>query len=97
MKQIWKFPLTPGELNVIEVPFDAEILSVGCPSIKNRLVESDYPVVWVLGTPTMNRRKMRFKVIGTGWDFDDYACQFIGTAYQTSGLVWHIFYAGIGE
>lgn len=86
-KQIWKFPLNPGDIMFVEIPKDAEVLSVQ--------TQGETPCMWALVDPGVEKEKRCFEVFGTGHSI---YCnmgverRFIGT-FQLSRLsmVFHLF------
>jgi len=81
IKQIWKYKVE----NVIEMPKEAEILSV---QIQNGQMFN--ACIWVKVNPENELEKREFEVIGTGHSFEDSNKQYIGT-YQDGPFVWHLF------
>lgn len=88
MKAVWKFAL-PGDLNEIEMPIGAEVLSVGQQHGK--------PCLWALCDMENKRKELRkFRTVGTGTGFDD-TCRFVGRFtfklddMAETILEWHVF------
>jgi hypothetical protein len=81
IKQIWKYKVE----NVIEMPKEAEILSV---QIQNGQMFNT--CIWVKVNPENELEKRQFEVIGTGHSFEDSNKEYIGT-YQDGPFVWHLF------
>jgi hypothetical protein len=81
IKQIWKYKVE----NVIEMPKEAEILSV---QIQNGQMFN--ACIWVKVNPENELEKRQFEVIGTGHSFEDSNKEYIGT-YQDGPFVWHLF------
>ena len=79
MKQIWKYKLSES---AIEMPIDAEILSVQ--------LQNDVPHIWAMVSPQNELEKRKFAIVGTGQSFDDTNMKYIGT-YQDGPFVWHLF------
>jgi hypothetical protein len=79
MKQIWKYKLSESG---IEMPIDAEILSVQ--------LQNDIPHIWAMVSPQNELEKRKFVIVGTGQSFDDTNMKYIGT-YQDGPFVWHLF------
>ena len=80
-KEIWKYKVE----NIIEMPKEAEILSV---QIQNGQMFN--ACIWVKVNPKNELEKRQFVVIGTGHSFDDTNYEYIGT-YQDGPFVWHCF------
>ncbi len=81
IKQIWKYKVE----NIIEMPKEAEILSV---QIQNGQMFN--ACIWAKVNPENELEKRQFVVIGTGHTFDDTNYEYIGT-YQDGPFVWHLF------
>lgn len=82
MSTIWKFRLDITDVQAIEMPAGARILSLG--------LQLNSPTIWAVVNPYASRGYRRFRVYGTGYPFVSTAAQFIGTV-QNGGLVWHVF------
>jgi len=84
-KSIWKFPLETTDIQQIEMPVDAEILTVQTQNGK--------PNIWALVSTDAPKRKVSFEIFGTGHPVPENANRrYVGT-YQLSGgaLVFHCF------
>ena len=86
-KAIWKFGLEVVDLQDIEMPIGAEILSVQ--------TQYNKVCIWAVCDPEAKKEKRVFMVKGTGHKFDDsdleYAT-FIGTTQMHEGqLIWHVY------
>jgi hypothetical protein len=82
---VWKYELPePGD-HALELPFGAEVLSVAC--------QGDRLCLWALVEPDAPKELRRFRVLGTGWEFERAGrVKFVGTALMQDGaLVWHVF------
>lgn len=82
---IYKYPLEVKEINEIEFPGPAEILSLH--------VQHNVPTMWVAvdtGGPSALRR---FRIFGTGELMDDPdKYLYVGTVLTEDGdFVWHVF------
>ena len=85
MQSIWKYTIPiEGEFH-LEIPRDAQILSVQ--------VQHNEPCIWVLVDPKAHTVTTPFRIYGTGHPIKGYPGHFIGT-FQTHGgdFVWHLFY-----
>jgi hypothetical protein len=80
-KQIWKYPLN-GIISNVEIPMDAEILTVQ--------LQNGQPTIWALVNPKNELESRNFTIVGTGNPFDDTNHQYIGT-FQIEPFVWHLF------
>lgn len=84
MKTIWKFPLTAINYQTLEIPKDAEVLTIqaqnGEPCLWAR-VDSDAAIV-----------KRSIAIHGTGHSLPDTKGDYLGT-YQMaqSALIFHVF------
>lgn len=80
MKTIYKYEV-PG---VVQMPASAKVLGLQ--------EQGDKFMIWVLidlsDDQILENRK--FKIIGTGWEFDDAEKRYVGTV-QKNGFVWHLF------
>lgn len=84
MTTIHKFPLEPKDLNIVEMPEGAEILSVQ--------VQHETPVLWAIVDTDRAKEQRKIRVIGTGHEIN--ACEplnFIDTFQLPTGLVFHVF------
>jgi hypothetical protein len=82
--QIWKYTLN-GMVNDIQMPMDAEILTVQLQD--GQMFNA---CIWAKVNPENELEKRQFVVIGTGHSFDDTNHKYIGT-YQEGFFVWHVF------
>lgn len=96
MRTIWKFPLEITDFQQIEVPENSSMLSV---AFQDR--HPTYPLaggkqlcLWVQVDTDRPMRKRGIYVVGTGNPMPDVIAQFIGTALDPRGFVWHV-YAGL--
>ena len=91
-KTIWKFELETTDNQTIEMPVNAEILTVQ--------TQNETPCMWALVDPTEKKEKRFIEVFGTGHDvhYDmGVSRNYLGT-YQLHGgsLVFHVFeYTGV--
>jgi hypothetical protein len=84
-KTIWKFQLETTDIQQIEMPADAEILTIQ--------TQDDKPCIWALVSADAPIRKVAFEIFGTGHPVPKNGKRkYIGT-YQLSGgaLVFHCF------
>lgn len=87
--RIWKFELSITDVQEVDIPFPARVLSVGN--------QRDELVLWALVDPDDELMTVKIRIVGTGNPFDfelfDDARQakFIGTVLMGNGLVWHVF------
>lgn len=82
MAAIWKYPLSDLTNQKIQMPVGAKILSVQ--------VQHSTPTIWALVDPSSPTQDRRFRVIGTGWDFDPAGLIHVST-WSFGGFVWHLF------
>lgn len=91
MKTIYKYTLTTEEMQKIELPEGAEILSV--------LSQNEEVCMWAMVNPDADKVIRTFAVIGTGWRLITEAnLKYIGTVQLNGGkLVFHVFEWVTGE
>jgi hypothetical protein len=87
MATIWKIPFAYSEIRedgslVLEIPEDAEVLSVQ--------LQGDSPILLAKVDPNLTDVARKFYVVGTGQTFPEGATEFIG-AWQDGPHVWHLF------
>lgn len=84
MLKIFKYPLKLTDIQAIEIPEKASILSVD--------IQNGGICLWALVDPNSKLVNYKFAIIGTGNPIDDsYNLQmFIGTVQQPP-FVWHVF------
>lgn len=81
--KIFKYELPLDDLVTLELPLGSEVLSVGEQNGKVYL--------WAkFNSATQFMEKRKFKIVGTGGEFDDHRLQYIGTVHERI-FVWHIF------
>lgn len=91
-KTIWKFQLKTVGNQTIEMPVNAEILTVQ--------TQNEIPCIWALVDPTETRENRFIEVFGTGQDVQydmGVGRNYLGT-YQLHGgtSVFHVFeYTGV--
>ena len=84
MTAIWKFTLAIANMQDIEMPRGARILSIAQQHGKLCL--------WALVNPEADRVKRALRIAGTGHQCDARAAHFVGTVLCNDGLlVWHVF------
>jgi hypothetical protein len=88
MKKIWKYKLEITDNVVLEMPRNAEILTVQ--------MQGETPMIWALVDTENNIEKRSFKIIGTGNPVPDLARhlsrKYINTFQMMEGrLVFHLF------
>jgi hypothetical protein len=84
MKRIFKFPLAIIDIQSIDMPEGAEILSV---QNQNGAV-----CAWALCDPIAPLVGCEIRIVGTGNPTPDNPGKFLGTVQTYDGsLVWHIF------
>ncbi len=90
MDSIWKFTLAITDLQEVEMPGGAEVISVATQ--RNHAGE-EILCIWAIVDPMAVRVKRKFVVIGTGANIGPQLdLKFIGTALMLGGkLVWHVF------
>lgn len=83
-KRIFKYTLTIEDLQTVEMPEGAEILSV-----QN---QGGDVCIWALCAPNAPKEARTFHIFGTGNPVCDNPGRFVGTVQILDGaLVWHVF------
>ena len=86
MLTIHKYPLELADLQAIELPHGAEILTVQ--------VQHDVPVLWAKVDTTNHAARRLIHLVGTGNPLVDHAARYIATIQLHGGaLVLHAFEA----
>lgn len=87
MKTIWKFELETTDKQIIEMPFNAEILNIQ--------TQDETPCVWALVDPLEAVEDRVIEIFGTGHKLlEDMGVnrEYIGTYQLNNGaLVFHVF------
>jgi hypothetical protein len=81
-KEIWKFPVSDIGYVIMQMPLDAEILTVQ--------MQNEKAMIWAICDPSAEVKFRTFYVIGTGEPRNFEGLKYIGT-YQQNELVWHLF------
>lgn len=79
---IYKYPFAPVDSFAIDMPAPAEVLHVDC--------QRGQPCMWVLVWPDGETVTRRFRLVGTGHEFDSKSLRYLAT-FQQSPFVWHLF------
>ena len=81
--QIWKFPLEVTDDECLEMPFGARVLTIQTQNGK--------PCLWALVEPGSSPILRKFRIVGTGHEFDGKG-EYVGTFQLMGGaLVFHVF------
>lgn len=84
MKSVWKYQIAPGHRRLLDLPLNAEPLSVG--------VQDGTVVMWCLVNPEETFMVTRqFTAMPTGDKTDDEIVQFVGTFSPGHGDIFHLF------
>lgn len=85
LKSIWKFHLETTDIQQIEMPADAEILTIQ--------TQDEIPCIWALVSPDAPKRKVAFEIFGTGHPVPENGKRkYVGTYQLRKGaLVFHCF------
>lgn len=84
MKTIWKYPLLISDRVTLDMPMDAQVLTVQ--------VQHDIACLWVLCDSNQSLVTRHFKVIGTGHPIPANIMEYVGTFQIEEGaLVFHVF------
>lgn len=59
--------------------------------------QNDIAMVWAIVDPNVKNEETVIVALGTGWDVPDNADEYIGTAQDEFGFVWHYFTIVIPE
>jgi len=82
--RIWKYDLAALDLQTIELPRGARVLSVDA--------QGGNTVLWALVNPDEDMTERTFRICGTGHPVCPDPGTFIGTVLMAEGgLVWHVF------
>lgn len=84
MRTIYKYPLTEGQIQVLSLPEDYEILSVQG--------QDNVPCLWALVNPHLPKVNVQIGIYGTGHNVYAEALRHISTFQLFGGsLVFHAF------
>lgn len=83
MIKIYKYPLELKDLNEIDMPEQAEILSVQ--------IQNGIPCLWAKVNTDYPEEKRAIRIIGTGNSINPCEPLVFITTYQFEGLVFHVF------
>lgn len=85
MKTIWKWTLAVTDQQFVDMPQDAEPLSVQ--------MQGGLPQLWALCSPDKAKVGRSIRIIGTGHPITDDPGSHIGTfQMHDGGLVFHVFW-----
>ncbi len=84
MRQVWKYPLDPGQ-TAIDMPKDAQVLAVQA--------QGTVPMLWAMVDLEAELERRQFYIFGTGYNIpDDLTLSFIDTFQIRDGrYVFHVF------
>ena len=80
--EIWKYKLAIADRQLVQMPVDSEILSVGN--------QQGAVCLWAKGDPTAVTRNRVIEMIGTGHPISPARRTFLGTVLDDP-FVWHVF------
>lgn len=86
MNQIWKYPLYVQDVQTVEMPDEADILTIQ--------VQGDAPCIWAMVNPDAPLKPRKIRIYGTGHPVDPNLSAecYIGTFQLKNGsLVLHVF------
>lgn len=90
---IWKFPLTIADMQLVQMPVGARILT--CQ------MQFNIPCLWAVVDPSADKQQVEIHIVGTGHPLaSEFAktLQYIATFQQGNGmLVWHVFQRRMSE
>lgn len=80
---VYKYALPQLTSFALELPAGAEIVACGW---------QEGAVMWALVDPDADTEVVRFRMLGTGWEYDrELQLRHIGTLQTPQGFVWHYF------
>lgn len=84
MNVIYKYPLTVGDVQTIQLPIGSAVLSAQS--------QNNTPTLWVMQSDEDNQQMtdVLVMIVGTGHKFELDNWRFINTV-QCGELVWHVF------
>lgn len=80
---IWKYPLLRQEVNDCSAPLSARPLAFQ--------FQRGVPTVWMVVNPREPTMPLQFHMVATGELFDPDGMQYVGTAQEDRGYVWHLW------
>lgn len=84
MNQVWKYNINPDDYTSLEIPKDANVLSVG--------EQFGNVCIWVMVDPSKNKETRKFRLAGTGHPINELYLSFVGTVQLDGGsMVFHLF------
>ena len=84
MRTIWKYQIPIQDYFELELPKDAEILTVQ--------MQYGIPCLWALVDPTAQQEFRLFRLLEIGHPGETLNLDYIGTVQQAEGqLIWHVF------
>ena len=85
-RTIWKWTLAVTDLQALDMPKGAKILSIQ--------TQGQMPQLWAYIDPTEPREARTIRIIGTGHPIPEHPGDYIGTFQMGGGaLVFHVFEA----
>jgi hypothetical protein len=82
-RKVWEYPLTMIDDTVLDLPQDAEVLTVQW--------QHEHPCLWVLVDPTAPTERRVFRIVGTGHPISG-DVRYVGTVQLDGGaLIFHVF------
>lgn len=88
MKVVWKFPLAVEDIQQVEIPQEAKVLTVQ--------VQNGIPCIWALVESENGLEKRTFRLAGTGHDLEPASpneiLEYVGTFQLLEGkFIGHLF------
>ena len=80
---IWKFPLPKTGQNWIDIPSGWRALTAQ--------MQGDTLTLWASVYPNLPNIHTSVLVLGTGWEHDLDGWDYVATAQDRGGFVWHVF------
>lgn len=83
-RTIWKWSLALTDVQALQIPRGAKLLSVQ--------MQGELPQLWALVDPSEPRDMRTIRIIGTGHPIDEHPGEYVGTFQMRDGaLVFHVF------
>ena len=84
IKRIWKYMLHIADHQTVNMPEGGKIIHFA--------LQDDIPTIWVEVDPEAERVERKFRLFGTGHEFNDTGLIYIGSVTGHLGkFVWHLY------
>lgn len=98
MRKIYKYPLKPEDKQIVKMPRESTLLSVGIQTknggFTDDIIYSEQIVLWAMIDMQQSTEELIIRtihIIGTGNPIPEVQLKFIDTVQMHNGFVWHIF------